>query len=59
MNILIIGGGGREHVITKYIARNPKVSKIYALPGNGGISNLAECININAEDIDGIVSFAK
>ena len=59
MNILIIGGGGREHVITKYIARNPKVSKIYALPGNGGISNLAECINISAEDIGGIVSFAK
>ena len=59
MNILIIGGGGREHVIAKYIARNPKVSKIYALPGNGGISNLAECVNISAEDIGGIVSFAK
>ncbi|MBQ6970871.1 MAG: phosphoribosylamine--glycine ligase [Synergistaceae bacterium] len=59
MNILIIGGGGREHVITKYIARNPKVSKIYALPGNGGISTLAECFPVSAEDIGGIVSFAK
>ena len=58
MNILIIGGGGREHVITKYVARNPKVSKIYALPGNGGISQFAECVKISAEDIDGIVSFA-
>ncbi len=59
MNIMIIGGGGREHVIAKLIARNPKVSKIYALPGNGGISQLAECVKISAEDIDGIVSFAK
>lgn len=59
MNILIIGGGGREHVITKLIAKNPKVTKIYALPGNGGISQLAECVKISAEDIDSIVSFAK
>ena len=59
MNIMIIGGGGREHVIAKLIARNPKVTKIYALPGNGGISQLAECVKISAEDIDGIVSFAR
>ncbi|MBR4196108.1 MAG: phosphoribosylamine--glycine ligase [Synergistaceae bacterium] len=59
MNILIIGGGGREHAIAKLIAKNPKVSKIYALPGNGGISQLAECVKISAEDIDGIISFAK
>ncbi len=59
MNILIIGGGGREHAIAKYIARNPNATKIYALPGNGGISQLAECINISAEDIDGIVLFAR
>lgn len=59
MNILIVGGGGREHVIASLIAKNPKVSKIYALPGNGGISQLAECVKISAEDIDGIVSFAK
>ena len=59
MNIMIIGGGGREHVIAKYIARNPKVEKIYALPGNGGISQYAECVKISAEDIDGIINFAK
>ena len=59
MNILIIGGGGREHAITKYIAKNPSVKKIYALPGNGGISKIAECVKISAEDIDSIVSFAK
>lgn len=59
MKIMIIGGGGREHVIAKYIARNPQVSKLYALPGNGGISQVAECVKISAEDIDGIVSFAR
>ena len=59
MNVMIIGGGGREHVIAKYVAKNPKVTKLYALPGNGGISQLAECVNISAEDIDGIVSFGK
>ncbi|MBQ9388613.1 MAG: phosphoribosylamine--glycine ligase [Synergistaceae bacterium] len=59
MNIMIIGGGGREHVITKLIARNQNVSKIYALPGNGGISKFAECVKISAEDIDTITSFAK
>ena len=59
MNILIIGGGGREHAIAKYIAKNPSVKKIYALPGNGGISKIAECVKIAAEDIDSIVSFAK
>lgn len=59
MNILIIGGGGREHVITSLIAKNPKATKIYALPGNGGISQLAECVNISAEDIDGIISFTR
>ncbi len=59
MNILIIGGGGREHAIAKYIAKNPSVKKIYALPGNGGISKIAECVKISAEDIDSIVSFAK
>ena len=57
MNILIIGGGGREHAIAKLIAKNPSVTKIYALPGNGGISQLAECVKISAEDIDGIISF--
>ncbi|MBQ7577766.1 MAG: phosphoribosylamine--glycine ligase [Synergistaceae bacterium] len=59
MNVMIIGGGGREHVIAKYVAKNPKVSKLYALPGNGGISQIAECVNISAEDIDGIINFAR
>lgn len=58
MNIMVIGGGGREHAIIKAIKKNENVTKIYALPGNGGISADAECVNIGAKDIDGIVKFA-
>ena len=58
MNVMIIGGGGREHAIAKSIARNPQAKKLYALPGNGGISSLAECVNISATDIDSQVKFA-
>lgn len=59
MNILVIGSGGREHAIIQKIAEDEKVDKIYALPGNGGIGELAENINISATDIPGIVEFAK
>lgn len=58
MKVLVVGGGGREHAIIKKIKMNPEVDKIYALPGNGGISEDAECVNIGAKDIDGIVKFA-
>ncbi len=59
MNILVIGGGGREHAVIKAIKKNPKVTEIFALPGNGGIAADATCVNIGAKDIDGIVDFAK
>lgn len=59
MNIMVIGGGGREHAIIKKIKENSKVNKIYALPGNGGIAKDAECINIGAKDIEKQVEFAK
>ncbi len=58
MNILVVGGGGREHAIIKKIKENKEVSKIYALPGNGGIARDAECVNIGAKDIEKIVEFA-
>jgi len=58
MKIAVIGGGGREHAIIKKLKENSSVEKIYALPGNGGISADAECVNIGATDIDGIVTFA-
>ena len=59
MNILVVGGGGREHAIIKKLKENPKTGKISALPGNGGIAADAECVSIKATDIDGIAAFAK
>lgn len=58
MNILLIGSGGREHAIAKKLCQSPKCTKLYALPGNGGISEIAECINIAATDVESIVQFA-
>ena len=58
MKILVVGGGGREHAIIKKIKENKDVEKIYALPGNGGIANDAECVEIGATDIEGVVKFA-
>ncbi|MBQ3531360.1 MAG: phosphoribosylamine--glycine ligase [Oscillospiraceae bacterium] len=58
MEVLVVGGGGREHAIIKKIKENSEVSKIYALPGNGGIAADAECVAIGAKDIDAIVEFA-
>lgn len=60
MNILIIGGGGREHAIAAALAKSPKTDKLYCAPGNGGISALAECFpEVKATDIDGAVELAK
>ena len=58
MNILVVGGGGREHAIIKKLKENPEVSAIFALPGNGGIASDATCVPIAATDIDKIVEFA-
>jgi len=58
MRIMVVGGGGREHAIIKCIKRNKSVDKIYALPGNGGIAEDAECVAIGAKEIDRIVEFA-
>ena len=58
MNILVVGGGGREHAIIKKVKENKNVNKIYALPGNGGIAKDAECVNIGAKEIEKIAEFA-
>ncbi|MGI6150796.1 MAG: phosphoribosylamine--glycine ligase [Christensenellales bacterium] len=58
MKLLVVGGGGREHAIVKYLKKNPKVEKIFCLPGNGGIAADAECVDIGAKDIPAIVDFA-
>ena len=60
MNLMVVGGGGREHAIIQKLRENPDVSEIYALPGNGGIAADAVCVpEIGAKDLDGIVNFAK
>ncbi|MDO4568082.1 MAG: phosphoribosylamine--glycine ligase [Clostridia bacterium] len=58
MNIMVIGGGGREHAIVRALKRSDKVSCIYALPGNGGIASEAICVPIAATDIERIEQFA-
>ncbi|MFZ5944373.1 MAG: phosphoribosylamine--glycine ligase [Bacillota bacterium] len=58
MRILVVGGGGREHALVWKISQSPRLDKIYCAPGNAGISQLAECVNISAEDIGGLVKFA-
>ncbi len=59
MNIMVIGGGGREHAIIKAIRKNPKVKTIWALPGNGGIAEEAKCVPVGAKDLDSILFFAR
>ena len=59
MKIMVIGGGGREHAIIRTLKKNPEFTKIYCLPGNGGIAADAECVNIAAKDIPAQVAFAK
>ena len=59
MNVLIVGSGGREHAIAWKVAQSPKVDKIYCAPGNAGIEEYAECVNIGAMEFDKLVAFAK
>lgn len=58
MNIIVIGSGGREHAIIKKLRESKEIDKIYALPGNGGMTE-AECVSIGAKDILAVVDFAK
>ena len=59
MNILIIGGGGREHALVWKLAQSPKTKKIFCAPGNAGISKQAECVDIAATDVPKLLQFAK
>ncbi len=58
-NVLVVGGGGREHAIIMKLAESKQVGKLYCTPGNGGISKYAECFDVAATDIDGVVELAK
>ena len=59
MKVLIVGSGGREHAIAWSVAKSDKVEKIYCAPGNAGISEYAECVDIKAMEFDKLASFAK
>ena len=58
MKLLVVGGGGREHTIIRYLKKNPEVETIFACPGNGGMAEEAVCTGIGATDIEKIVAFA-
>ena len=60
MKILVIGGGGREHTLAWKLAQSPKATKLYAIPGNPGMAEIAECVpDISIEDNKAVVDFAK
>lgn len=59
MNVLVIGGGGREHAICWKIAQSSRVNKLYCAPGNAGIGELAECVSIGTMEFDRLAEFAK
>ncbi len=59
MKVLIVGSGGREHAIAWSAAKSPKVDKIYCAPGNAGIAEYAECVEIGAMEFDRLTAFAK
>lgn len=58
MKVLVVGGGGREHALCWKIAQSPEVSHVYCAPGNGGIEDVAECVDIPANDLEGLRNFA-
>jgi len=60
MRVLVLGGGGREHTICYSLSKSPKLEKLFCIPGNGGISEIAETIeNISMTDFDNIIKFCK
>ena len=59
MKVLVIGSGGREHALVWKLAQSSKVEKIYGAPGNPGIAQIGECVNISPTDIKGLADFAE
>ncbi len=59
MKVLVVGSGGREHAICWKLKQSPKVTELYCAPGNGGIAQVAQCVDIKATDVDAMVKWAK
>jgi len=59
MKVLVVGGGGREHALCWKLAQSPLLSRLWCAPGNAGIAAVAECVAVGAEDVEGLVAFAK
>ncbi|MCR5808215.1 MAG: phosphoribosylamine--glycine ligase [Clostridiales bacterium] len=59
MRIMVIGGGGREYGIAKKLSEDPRVDKLFVLPGGGGMEEFAECVPIKATDLEGVCGFAS
>lgn len=59
MKVLVVGSGGREHAICWALKKSPKVTELYCAPGNGGIGEIATCVDVKATDIPGMVAWAK
>lgn len=59
MKVLVIGSGGREHAVCTALKKSPRVTELLCAPGNGGISQIAECVPVKATDIEGVVALAK
>jgi phosphoribosylamine--glycine ligase len=56
MKVLVVGGGGREHALCWRLAQDPTVTRVLAAPGNAGIAQVAECVDVSADDLDGVVN---
>lgn len=59
MKVLVVGSGGREHAICWKLKQSPKVTGLFCAPGNGGIAQIARCVDVKATDVDGMVKWAK
>ena len=59
VKVLVVGSGGREHAICWKLKQSPKVTGLFCAPGNGGIAQLAQCVDVKATDVDGMVKWAK
>src|SRR5262249_35742838 len=59
LNILLVGSGGREHALAWALSASPLMTRLYCAPGNAGIAAVADCVPIQAADLDGLIAFAK